>query len=359
MSNEKIKFGVVGSGWRAECYLQIAKQLPDLFEVCGVVTRSKDNQMKISNKWGLKVYSTVDELLEEKALNFIVMSVTKQAAPEVLIDLGEKGVPILAETPPATQLAQLIELHNRINSKAKIQVAEQYHLQPMHAARISLLNTDQFGPIHYVYVSISHGYHSMSLIRKMLGIQYENAVIKASKFQFPIVEGPGRNGPPISEKIIKNDHIVALLDFGGRIGHHEFEVNQHRSWIRSQRIVARGTKGEINDYTVKFLEDFQTPIEYNLARNNAGENENLEGYYLKGIMGGAKWVYKNPFAPARLSDDEIAIATSLVKMNDYIKTDIDFYSLAEAAQDQYLALMIEEAIKKKTEIKTETQVWAL
>ena len=51
-----------------------------------------------------------------------------------------------------------------------------------------------------------------------------------------------------------------------------------------------------------------------LKRINKGEYENAEGYFLKGIMVGERWVYENPFMPARLYDDEIAIAACLQKM---------------------------------------------
>jgi hypothetical protein len=75
-------------------------------------------------------------------------------------------------------------------------------------------------------------------------------------------------------------------------------------------------------------------------------------------MAGSEWVYHNPFIPARLTDDEIAIATCLIKMNEYAKGGPNFYNLAEASQDHYLSMVINEAIKSKTTIQTTTQPWA-
>lgn len=49
-------------------------------------------------------------------------------------------------------------------------------------------------------------------------------------------------------------------------------------------------------------------------------------------MAGEQWVYENPFIPGRITDDEIAIASCLEKMNDYAKGGQDFYSLAEASR---------------------------
>ncbi len=94
-----------------------------------------------------------------------------------------------------------------------------------------------------------------------------------------------------------------------------------------------------------------------MKRINKGEAENLEGYYLKGIIGGEQWLYENPFIPARYCDEEIAMATALIKMKEYINTGESFYSLAQASQDVYLSLMIEKSIYENRDIETETQLW--
>jgi hypothetical protein len=121
----------------------------------------------------------------------------------------------------------------------------------------------------------------------------------------------------------------------------------------------RGERGEIHDTQVRYLADFRTPVTLEFVRQNAGEDGNLEGYYHKGILVGNEWVYKNPFAPARLSDDEIAIATCLSKMNDYAAGGPDFYGLAEASQDSYLSLMIEQALASSETVKTTAQPWSI
>jgi hypothetical protein len=94
-----------------------------------------------------------------------------------------------------------------------------------------------------------------------------------------------------------------------------------------------------------------------LQRENAGENGNLEGYYLKGILAGSEWAYVNPFVPGRLTDDEIAIATCLDRMAAYAQGGPDFYSLPEACQDNYLSLMMANAVRSGEKVKTEPQAW--
>ena len=140
---------------------------------------------------------------------------------------------------------------------------------------------------------------------------------------------------------------------------YDFTGDQYFSWVRGQRLLVRGEKGELSDMRVSYLLDYATPMSYTLERQSAGENGNLEGNYLKGITGGGEWLYCNPCIPAALSDDEIAIATSLAKMGAWVRGQgPEPYPLAEACQDHYLNLMMEQALLTGQIIQTETQPWA-
>jgi len=58
-----------------------------------------------------------------------------------------------------------------------------------------------------------------------------------------------------------------------------------------------------------------------------------------------------------LSDDEIAVATCLRSMGRYLDTGESFYSLAEASQDHYLSLMMDEATRSGRILESSDQVW--
>lgn len=118
-------------------------------------------------------------------------------------------------------------------------------------------------------------------------------------------------------------------------------------------MLIRGERGEIVNDTVYYLKDFHTPIALDLRRDTTGANGNLEGFYLRGIQAGGEWLYTNPFAPAPLSDDEIAIATCLVRMDEYVRTSREFYPLAEACQDHYLNLLCQQAVREGRDLQAE------
>lgn len=267
-------------------------------------------------------------------------------------------MPVLTETPPAASLAELLALHELSKRGARIQVAEQYHLQPLHAARLTFIHSGKLGTVTQAQVSIAHSYHGMSLLRKALGITFEPVKITAHSFTAPLIVGPDRSGLPQQERTILSEQQIAYLDFGDKLGIFDFSDAQYRSWIRSPRLLVRGERGEINNDRVRYLVDYRTPVTLSFDRQDAGENGNLEGYYHKGILIGSEWIYKNPFIPARLSDDEIAVASCMIGMDAYVDGGPDMYSLAEASQDHYLGMMIEQAISSAQVVTTTRQPWA-
>ncbi|MFB9276940.1 Gfo/Idh/MocA family protein [Cohnella cellulosilytica] len=356
-----IKFSLIGgAGFRAQYFLRIAEALPDRFEVSGMVVRNASKAEEMERRWGAAVYPGLEELLAKEKPDFVVVSVNGAAGAEYMLKLAREGIPVLMETPPAADLAGLLELNEQIGriEGAKVQVAEQYQYHPMQEARLRLIRSGRLGRITEATVSISHLYHGASLIRKMLGVGFEEARIRAMRFETEWVNGPTRGGPPADDKLIPTERELAWIDFGDRLGIYDFTSNQHRSWIRSNHISVRGQRGEIFDNRVLIQQD-AVQMQLELKRVNRGELENAEGYFLQGIIGGEQWLYTNPFVPARLYDDEIAIASCLQQMSDYINGGPELYNLAEASQDQYLGLLIQRAILTGETVIASRQGWAM
>jgi predicted dehydrogenase len=352
-----IRFGVVGTGWRTEFFLRVAQARPDLFACVGVVTRDIARRQAWAEPFGVTLYDSLHDLLAQNPL-YVITSVTWDANPEIMHQLADEGMPVLSETPPARSVDELNGLYERVQQGAKFAVAEQYHLQPIHATRLAIANSGILGEISQAQVSIAHGYHGVSLIRRLLGVMYENCTIHGTSFVSPIVKSPSRQGEADREEIVESEQTIAYLNFGDKLGVFDFTGDQYRSHVRNLRVMVRGERGELIDNTVTYLLDHQTPIEMKLKRYFAGENGNIDGFYLRGIQVGEQWMYKNELAPARLLDDEIAVGQCMLKMADYARGGEAFYSLAEACQDRYLNIMIEEAVRTGQDVRTETQLWA-
>jgi hypothetical protein len=372
MKDKPTEFVLIGAGWRAEFYLRVAAALPEHFRIAGALVRDEAKGKTFERRWSIPSYRDLESLLATSP-DFAVISTPWEMTPVFMDALAKRDMPALAETPPAPDLPGLKKLIPLIKRRAKIQVAEQYLFQPFHAARLELIKSGKLGNVSQVQISVAHGYHGMSVMRAMLGVRFENASITAKTFTSKLVEGSDRSGPPKKEKLIDSQQVIAHFVFinkqgmskqgmnkqgGDKLGVYDFTGDQYFSWIRAPRLLVRGERGELRDTTLRYLKDFKTPVTLELTRRDAGQGGNLEGYHHQGITAGESWLYRNPFAPARLSDEEIAIATCLEKMAAYAKSGGSFYGLAEAAQDQYLSLMMEKALGSGQTVRTKTQGWA-
>jgi predicted dehydrogenase len=355
---ETTRFGIIGTGWRSEFYLRIARELPQHFQVVGVVSRQGNRAQEWRERWNVPTFASVQDLLKDEKPDFVVVSVPRQAVVGIAAELVGLGVPMLLETPPAPDLAGLVAINRLTAQDGRIQVAEQYHRQPLHAARLALAGSGRLGDVVHVQISCSHDYHGISLLRRALGLGFENATIRGSRLSSTVLTPPNRGGYPDHESYSPSSQEIAVFDFGAKTGVYDFTGDQYFSPIRTNRMLVRGTRGEIHDTQVTFMADHKTPIEWELRRQNAGENGNLEGYHLKGILAGDQWVYRNPFSPGRLADDEIAVADCLAAMHAYALGGADFYSLAEASQDHYLGLLMKQALDTGAPVRSGTQPWA-
>ena len=354
-----IEFAIIGAGWRAAFYLRIAQALPERFRVAGMVVRNPDKAAAVEAAWGVPTYRDVEALLAACRPQFAVTSVPWDANPSLLATLADRGMPVLSETPPARDVDGLSEVWGLVERGARIQVAEQYIYQPHHAARLAFVASGALGRVSQAQVSAAHGYHGTSLIRRFLGVGFEDVRITARTFNAPLVAGPDRSGPPQEERTVQSKQTIAWMDWGDRLGVFDFSGDQYFSWIRNERLLVRGERGEIINQQASYLADYRTPIEVAFRRQEAGPDGNLEGYYLKGIVAGERWVYRNPFVPARLADDELAVASSLAGMAAYVAGGPEVYPLAEACQDRYLDILIERAVASGETVSSQAQVWAM
>src|SRR5215217_4740582 len=124
-SGGRIRFGIVGSGWRSEFFLRIAREMPDRFEVTGLVTRNEGTGRRIEKAWQVRPFASIDDLVATTSPSFVVVSVPREVAPGAIRHLAELKVPVLTETPPAPDLDALSSLYSLVGGGAVIQVAEQ------------------------------------------------------------------------------------------------------------------------------------------------------------------------------------------------------------------------------------------
>jgi predicted dehydrogenase len=341
VAHNPIRYAVVGRGWRAQFFFKLAAVLPERFAVTSVMTRSPDAVLG----WDLPVVQDVESLLRTEP-EFVITSVSWDANPGLVEALAALGVPVLSETPPASDRDGLRSLWGAVGGSGLVQVAEQYLMLPDHAARLAVLATGVIGEATSAQVSSTHGYHAVSMLRGFLGVGREPATVHARAFTAPLADPLSRDGWRDDLTPRPAVTTLATLDFGGRVGLYDFTDGQWWNPLRARRVVVRGRVGELVDDCVVRMADARTPVTSRLRRRQTGRDLNLEGFDLDHISFDGDVLWRNAFAGARLSDEEIAIATLLERMGLWVREEGEApYPLADACHDHLLSLAIDESAR--------------
>jgi predicted dehydrogenase len=353
-----LRFAIIGRGWRGDHYLRIAKHLPGWFECVGVVTRSEQAASELDNRWHVPIYRDADEMLSHAAPDVVVTSVAPSANVALVSFLAREGVPVLSETPPAPTMEGLRELWSAVGANDYVQVAEQHPFLPHIAAVREIVRSELLGVPTSAAVSWTHDYHAVAILRSVLPAGGGPVRVQAVSHEGQLMSGPDREGWTESVET-STRHMSALIDFGEVTGTYDFTDGQWFNPLRPRALTVRASRGAVIDgnviRNVGGIDVARSPI----VRRNLGEDGNLEGFDLDSITYEGAIVYRNPFRGARLSDEEIAIASCLEATGRWAAGEGPApYSLADACHDQAIALAMHRAASEGTAVRVSPEAWS-
>ncbi len=351
-----MKIGFIGNGWRTRGYWRIVRQVPEAFQISGVLFRDPAKAQAFTQA---PAFTDLTDFLQQDHDMIMILIPRKVVFPYIEACVAA-GFPVLVETPPAPDVEGLVkvwELQQKYN--AKIQVAEQYFLQPYHSAVRALCEQGLLGDVHNLRIAMAHDYHGISVMRKLLDAGDRLCTITAQRFDVPVLYHCGRGGMEEPRMVTDHRKVANFVFENGKVGFFDFADEQYFNYFRSRHMQVQGTQGEINDYQVSWWNGTM-PMTGRLERQDLGQDSNLEGYFHRGISFNGEIVYTSPFAQfteARLTDDEIGMGSLLLGMDRLIRTGEEIYPLKEALQDTYLYLMMDEAIRTGQSVQTEPMPW--
>jgi predicted dehydrogenase len=354
------RYVLVGNGWRAASFQRLAALFPERLRVTGVVTTTAERGEQAERQWHVPSFRSVADAAGAERPDFVVAVVPWAVSPQITREAVALDLPVLSETPPAPDVPGLVELWSQVGASGLVQVAEQYPLYPGHAARLGLIDKAVLGTVSNVQISSTHGYHAMALMRAMLGVGFEDAAVTAFRTEFGLSSPMGREGWTGDLTPQPSWNLVAHLDFGGgHSGLYDFTDNQWHNELRSNRILVRGSLGELVTDHMVHVKDERTVLESDLVRRQTGLDMNFEGSDLDHISFEGEVVYRNAWQGGRLADDEIAIASLLAAMGAWVRDGGPApYPLADACQDHMLGLAIDESLAAGGTVRTTRQPWA-
>jgi predicted dehydrogenase len=342
----------VGTGWRAEYFWRLGTALSTFsgLECVGVVSRR-------AQELPVPVYLSLDECLARRP-DFVVTSVPWAVTPTLITELVERGVRVLAETPPAPDLDGLGRLWAAVGSSGLVQVAEQYTRMPSHAARLALVRSGVLGTPTRVDVSSTHQYHAVSLIRTFLGVGRGPVEVRATQTTAPLADPISRDGWADPVEVKPATTTIATLAFdGGGFGLYDFTDNQWHNQLLMRRLLVRGTTGELRDQEVVRLVADRTIVTTPLLRRQTGYDLDLDGFDTDHITFGDQVLYRNPYQGQRWNDEEVAIATLLEDTAAWVEGGPAPYPLADGIHDHRVALAVDEAVANDAVVRVRDEPW--
>lgn len=345
-------FLLVGSGYRTRLLIEVAGRLPDL-SCLGVVVRTP-------REHSLPTFTELPVALRETRPDFVLLATPSAATPALIESVVRTGTPVLAETPPAPDLSGLRALWQSVGAAGLVQVAEQYLLMPLHAARSALVRSGVIGKPTQVQVSSTQTYHAVSIIRGLLDAGRGPVSVRASRFAAPLVRPLDRAGWTDDPAEHETTTTIATLDFGaGRSGVYDFVEGQTRNLLRGRRLLVRGSRGELADEQLIRIGDPRTLLRESLVRRQTGYDVDLNGFDTELISYGGEVLWRNPYRGQRWMDEEIAVATMLEATVAWVRGEApEPYPLAEACQDHLLGLAIGQAATEDRTVLAGPEAWA-
>ena len=361
----RYRFAVIGSGWRAQYYVRVAKALPDLFELCAMYCRSEEKAAEVCSGCGILATTSEDECAARKP-DFVVVAVSKTAGAETAVRWMERGFTVLCETPAGPDLETLNRLWLCHDQGQKLVIAEQYFLYPVYSSLIKLVKSGIIGSVTCLNISLVHEYHAASLIRAFLGISPDMPFsVSAKTYSFPVTETRNRYEEFLDGRVSLKKRTLANFEFAdGQTAFYDFDSEQYHSKIRKNTWKLCGARGEILDRKAVYLNSDNEAEEADLqveTRQIIREFRNPNPEFseeVTGIFFQDEQLYEPPFGLCGLSQDETAVAKLMLKTAEYAKGIAGSpYPLEEALQDAYMAVLMKNSAETGKPAESGHQIW--
>ena len=296
-----------GTGWRAAFYLRIAEAFPSLLSIEAIFTRSEERRIIFKEKG----YNACTDLSE--ALSFphdiVIVASGKEGFYPLMKTLGEREEFVLSET----TFLSLTEEELKDLSTLKGAVAEQYRYTPLFAS--SMAACKLIGDVSQLYLSGLHNHHAAAFARDVLHIDSESIrIVSSCDFPSSIVRTGSREGMVVESKMEPYTRKLRILQAGDKLFINDFSSNQYHSYLYGRSFEIRGDRGVVNEREVRYVNEkgFVCVLPFAFHRDVSTGNGSLT---LSHVTLGTQVVFRNPFYPANLNDDEIAIAEILRRIS--------------------------------------------
>ena len=338
-----LSYVIVGSGYRAIYFGRIAIQYPTLFRAL-FLCRSSEKAQLIETQTGVRATTSLDECLAFQP-DFAVIAVDRGHVADVAEEWISRGFPVVTETPVGDTPKKLNRLWELSQQGARIVCCEQYHRYPILMAGLDILQRGGIGAPSSLYISLAHDYHAASLIRRMLQTDGEAFTLRGMRLTSPVVNTDSRYGAILDGSVSSAERTMLTISYeSGKTAIYDFSPIEYRSYIRSRHVTVRGDRGEWSDTIVFGLDEDNRPRRTFLMPEIPARYARLDTQYLRDLR---KTWHAELFLDTQ--EDEFAIASILLDMEEYLAGGPSPYPLQEALDDVLFWLLAEKAAQSPWE----------
>ncbi len=339
-----LSYVIVGSGYRAEYFGRIAHTYPELFRAM-FLCRSEEKVRLMKAHTGAEATMSAEACMAFRP-DFAVIAVDRGHMAEEAEKWIRRGIPVVTETPVGDTEESLRRLWEMGQAGARIVCCEQYFRQGVLAEGLRAIEEGLIGEPSSLYISLLHDYHAFSMIRRALGIPAgEGYTLRGLRQHTHVTASDSRYGAIYDGSMAEGDRDMVLVSFdSGKEAIYDFCPVQYRSFIRSRHLTVRGSRGEWTDTAVLYLDENNEPRERMLNARIPEKYRRLDTQALRDR--------RRNLLPALAPDtvqDEYAIATILLDMEEYLAGGPSPYPLEEALEDAYFWLRLNEAVERRGE----------
>jgi predicted dehydrogenase len=159
----KVKIGIIGSRFQADCIAASVRAMPEEAEVVAVASPTKGNAEAFARRHGIaRAYADYRELLRDREVEMVSITAPNRLHAQLTIDAARAGKHVVCEKPLCITLE---EADAMIDACAKAGVlllyAEELFFAPKYVKAKQMADEGAFGRIHLVKQGEKHsGPHS-------------------------------------------------------------------------------------------------------------------------------------------------------------------------------------------------------
>ncbi|MGE3819662.1 MAG: Gfo/Idh/MocA family protein [Isosphaeraceae bacterium] len=163
MANGRVKVGIIGSRFQAECHAESFRMVADEAEVVAIASPTPGNAQRLATRYGIpRVFTDYREMLAEPDVELVTITAPNDLHAAMTIEAARAGKHVLCEKPLCMTLEEADAMIDACRSRGVLLLyAEELFFTPKYVKAKQMADEGAFGKVYLVKQLEKHfGPHS-------------------------------------------------------------------------------------------------------------------------------------------------------------------------------------------------------